>query len=100
MENLTKYPKLTSVTLNREINNNDPYTDYLFNPATNKGYSVNGLAAMFCRELNGYMTLQEVIKLFEENYQIAPGKFSNEINELLTDLEKNNLIEFLNQPQN
>lgn len=100
MEHLNKFPKLTSVVLNREFNNNDPYTDYLFNPSTNKGYSVNGLAALFCRELDGSKPLSEVIANFESHYDLKPGKFDNEISILLSDLEKNQLIEFLQSPNN
>lgn len=96
--NTSKFPKLTSVVLNREFNNNDPYTDYLFNPSTNKGYSVNGLAAMFCRELDGTKTLSEIIANFEAHYGLAPGKFTKEIEILLSDLENNQLIEFLQSP--
>jgi hypothetical protein len=98
MEHIQKFPKLNSVILNREFNNNDPYTDYLFNPNTNKGYSVNGLAALFCRELNGTKSLAEVITNFENQYELAPGIFINEIEKLIIDLEKNQLIEFLNTP--
>lgn len=100
MLHLNHFPKLTSVILNREFNNSDPYTDYLFNPSTNKGYSINGLAALFCRELKGNKSLAEIITNFESQYDLVPGKFNNDIQILLSDLEKNQLIEFLQSPNN
>ncbi len=98
MENINRFPKLTSVVLNQEFNNKDPYTDYLFNPNTNKGYSVNGLAALFCRELDGKRSLSKIITEFESHYELAPGRFTKEIETLLFDLENNKLVEFLNSP--
>ncbi len=100
MEKINQFPKLTSVVLNREFNNNDPYTDYLFNPSTNKGYSVNGLAALFCRELDGKKSLSEIISNFENHHDLKPGKFTSEIETLIFDLEQNQLIEFLSSPNN
>lgn len=97
---ISKFPKLTSIILNHQIKNDDPFTDYLFNPSTNKGYSVNGLAAMFCRELDGRRTLAEIITMFENQYELAPGKFAKEIEVLLLDLESNQLIEYLQNPTN
>lgn len=98
MDNSNKYPKLISVVLNKEFNKNDPYTDYLFNPSTNKGYSINGLAALFCREFDGKKNLSEIITNFESQHDLIPGKFKADIELLIQDLEKNQLIVLLQSP--
>jgi hypothetical protein len=97
MERSQSYPILTSVKLNKS--NSETFTDFLFNPNTNKGFSVEGLAALFCRNLDGKKSLERLIIDFENEHSLESGKFKNEIYSLITDLEKNNLIEFLESPK-
>ena len=80
------YPKISAQILNSP-NNKDEY--FLFNPSTNKGFSVDGLAADLCKKFNGEMTLDQTIKTFEVEQQLKAGEFNSEIDNLIQDLEKN-----------
>lgn len=96
MNNAKLYPKITAQVFNSP-NNKDEY--FLFNTATNRGFAVDGYAAILCKKFNGEKTLEEIVKNFESEQKLESGEFSEEISTLLSDLEKNRLITFHNEAQ-
>ena len=65
---------------------------FLFNTTTNRGFAVDGLAALFCKELNGKKKLKDIINDFEQVYELESGKFEKEIATLMKDLQENGLL--------
>lgn len=98
MDNGNLYPFIHAEPLAAGRNVN-PQVYYLFNQKENRGYVVEGLAALFCRKLDGKKKLVEVIDEFEAEYELEKGKFENDISELIQDLSKNKLLELLNNPK-
>lgn len=98
MNKMESYPKLTADILNRGQLSNS--TDlFLFNAKTNKGFSLQGLAALLCKDFDGKKTLAETIIALEAKYELEPGKFKTEITNLVHDLENNGLLNFSQEPQ-
>lgn len=96
MKQAQLFPKISAQVLNSP-NNKDEY--FLFNASTNKGFSIDGLAADLCKKFNGEMTLEQTIKTFEIEQQLKMGEFESEIDSLIQDLEKNCLLVFLEEAQ-
>jgi hypothetical protein len=67
---------------------------YLFNSITNRGFSIDGLAASLCKEFTGEKKLSEIIESFEKENKLQNGIFDKEISDLISELEKNKLITF------
>lgn len=71
---------------------------FLFNPATNRGFSIDGIAAHLCRKFTGERKLQDLITELEKEQNLNAGLFKDEIEKLLADLENNKLITFHESP--
>lgn len=67
---------------------------YLFNKCTNKGFQLDNLAALLVQKFNGKRSLRELISELEFEVQADQGMYDNEIESLIEDLLKNELIEF------
>lgn len=98
MEILDLYPEIFAEPLAGGRKEN-LQTYYLFNSKINRGYVVDGLAALFCRKIDGKKTLRNLIEEFENEYELEKGKFHKEINDLIHDLEKNHLLNLLKTPK-
>jgi hypothetical protein len=90
------FPKISAQVFTSP-NNIDEY--FLFNSTTNKGFAIDGYAAILCKKFTGEHKLSEVIATFESEQNLENGEYNSEINELISDLEKNRLLVFLNEAQ-
>jgi hypothetical protein len=97
MDKLKLYPILLADPI-QDYNKNKSYF-YIFNSQNNRGYKLDGFAANLCHRFNGIKSLEQVIKEFEIDMDLKSNYFNEEIDVLLTDLQKNSLIEFHNSPQ-
>lgn len=90
------FPKI-SAQIFKSPNNTEEF--FLFNTTTNKGFAIDGFAAVLCKKLTGDRTLNEVIAEFEIEQKLAKDEYKTEISDLLTELEKNRLLVFHNTAQ-
>lgn len=91
MDIMETYPKVIAEPL-ADNQQENPLSYFLFNSQTNRGYSVDGLAALFCRQLDGQKKLRDLITDFEAQHELEKGKFDGDIKTLLKDLEDNGLL--------
>lgn len=96
MKHASLFPKI-SAQVYTSPNSSEEY--FLFNTATNKGFAIDGFAAILCKKFTGEKKLVDVIAAFEAEQQLAKGEFETEINDLLVELEKNRLLTFFNEAQ-
>lgn len=78
---------------------NNPEEFFLFNTSTNKGFAIDGFAAILCKKFTGDRTLKEVITEFETEQKLDKNEYQTEISDLLAELEKNRLLVFHNSAQ-
>ena len=90
------FPKISAETFSSP-NNRDEF--YLFNTSTNKGFSIDGFAAVLCRHFNGEKNLVDAIRSFEILSKLEVGEFDDEIENLIQDLQDNSLLVFLDEAQ-
>jgi hypothetical protein len=90
------FPKISAQFFNSP-NNREEF--FLFNTATNKGFAIDGFAAILCKKFTGEHKLSEVISSFEAEQKIQNGEYEDEITNLIADLEKNRLLIFFEEPQ-
>ena len=67
---------------------------FLFNSSTNRGFAIDGFAALLCKRFTGDRKLSEIIIEVEKEQNLSSGLFNNEIESLLTEMESNKLIVF------
>jgi hypothetical protein len=91
---LNKFPFITAEFLGKNKTEGQANC-YLFNSVTNRGYSVEGLAAILCKSFDGTNDLLTCIKTLESDYELAENAFEQDIDHLIKDLEDNGLVEFL-----
>lgn len=96
MKQAELYPKISAQIYNSP---NSTEEFFLFNTSTNKGFTIDGFAAILCRKFTGDKKLSEIIATFETEQKLTKGEFESEIEELLTDLEKNRLVTFFDAAQ-
>lgn len=83
------------VQLKAEIllaNNKNPHEIFLFNSSTNRGFMVDGIAAVLCKRMSGEKKINELLRDFETEYKVECEKFSNDISVFLKSLVDNDLI--------
>ena len=90
------FPKI-SAQIFKSPNNQEEF--FLFNTSTNKGFAIDGFAAVLCKKFTGDRTLSEVIAEFEAEQKLEKNEYETEITELLAELEKNRLLVFHNTAQ-
>lgn len=92
----TKYP----ILLAEKLSNGSGKAGvlYLFGATSNKGFQIEGLAAVFVQRFNGDKTLDEITAEIESEFNLQRGEFANEISEMIDDLLKHELIEFAEGP--
>lgn len=99
MSDKTKmYPRITAEILGKKKTEGSANC-FLFNSQTNRGYAVEGLAAILCKNFDGTKTLENLVQDLEKEYALEPNAFSNEIKGLIKDLEDNGLIELMSSPK-
>lgn len=98
MDKMRSYPAITAEILNQN-STEETAEFFLFNSKSNKGFSVQGLAALLCKNFDGKHTLADLISNLEKDYAIEPNTFNKEINNLIHDLESNGLVEFTDAPK-
>lgn len=96
MVQIKLYPKLLAQFFESEKNREE---FFLFNTATNKGFAVDGYAALLCKKFTGAQTLEVIIAEFELENQITKDTYSSEIESLIADLERYKLIAFFESSQ-
>ncbi len=96
MKQADLFPKI-SAQIYKSPNSTEEF--FLFNTATNKGFAVDGFAAILCKKFTGENKLSEIVAAFETEHKLSKGEFESEISELLADLEKNRLLTFFNEAQ-
>lgn len=98
MEYMDKYPLISAESLDGNSRQENQFSYFLFNSQTNKGYSVDGLAALLCKQMNGKKKLRDLVKDLEAEYEIESGHFDKEIQTLMKDLSDNSLVIFNETP--
>ncbi len=96
MKQSNQYPKI-SAQFFTSPNNKEEY--FLFNTASNKGFALDGFAALLCRKFTGEHDLNHIIKEFEEEQKLEKDEFKEEIEHLLSELEKHRLIDYFSTSQ-
>jgi hypothetical protein len=89
------------VQLKAEIlsaNNKNPNEIFLFNSSTNRGFMVDGIAAVLCKRMSGEKKINELISDFEKEYEVECNKFANDISQFLKNLVENDLILISDNP--
>lgn len=90
------FPKISAQIYNSP---NSTEEFFLFNATTNKGFAVDGFAALLCKKFTGENKLSDIIASFESEQNLSKGEFESEISELLGDLEQNRLLTFYSEAQ-
>lgn len=90
------YPKISAQIFPSNTNKDE---FFLFNSSTNRGFSIDGLAAIFCKKFTGEKKLSELVLEFEKEQNIKSGLFNTEIENLINELENNKLITFTEASQ-
>ncbi len=72
---------------------------FLFNSNTNRGFSLDGVAADICKKFTGDRKLSEIVTEVEMERKIESGLFNKEIDDLLNELENFKLVSFHENPQ-
>jgi len=67
---------------------------FLFQSETNRGYAIDGIAAVICRRFNGKDNLEVIVNNLEKDLKLTKGQYDGEIEVLLDELEQFKLIEF------
>lgn len=96
MSKMDLYPNIKAEVLGKN-KTEDLATLYLFNSQTNRGYSLDGLAAILCKKFDGKKKLSSLIGELESEYQIDAKNFNSDIDALLEDLTDNDLLEMLKE---
>jgi hypothetical protein len=96
MKNSELFPKISAQAFNSP-NKKEEY--FLFNPITNKGFAIDGFAAILCKKFTGDRTFSQIIEEFEKEQDLEKNEFEAEIISLVSDLEKNNLVTFYESAQ-
>jgi len=91
MYNKDKYPVLIAGKLDKKSINSSHI--FLFNSKTNRGYQVEGLAALFIYQFDGQRSVATLLDELEQKYNIEKGKFDSEVDAVIEDLLKFELIE-------
>lgn len=91
MSKMGTYPLIKAEILGKN-KTEDQASFFLFNSETNRGYSVDGLAALLCKRFDGTKTLQELVAELEADYELEPHKFDKDVSMLIQDLENNGLV--------
>lgn len=97
MDKLKLFPLLIADPIQDYNKNKSSF--YIFNSRSNRGYSIDGLAANLCQRFDGTKNLESIISEFEKEMAIEKNYYQNEIESLLQDLQNNSLIEFLDLPK-
>ncbi|MBC7713605.1 MAG: PqqD family protein [Rhizobacter sp.] len=92
MDYMDQYPLINAEPINDNGRQESQHSYFIFNAQTNKGYSLDGLAALLCKKMNGKKTLRSIIAELEADYELETGKFNKEIHALIKDLGDNNLL--------
>ncbi len=90
------FPKISAQIFNSP-NNVEEY--FLFNTNTNKGFSIDGFAALLCKKFTGEYSLAQSVLEFEKEQNLASGEFESDIEWLIIELERHNLITFYESAQ-
>lgn len=97
-DRLKLYPRITAEILGKKKTEGSA-SCFLFNSQTNRGYAVEGLAAILCKNFDGTKTLESLVQELEKDYELEPNTFTSEIKTLIKDLEENGLIELMSSPR-
>ncbi len=97
MNKLKLFPLLTADPI-QDYNKNKSQL-YIFSSRTNRGYSLDGIAANICHRFDGTKNLETVIREVERENSLEENYYQKEIEALLLDLQNNSLIEFLELPR-
>lgn len=98
MEMMDLYPLLVAESLTPGSENENPLAYYLFNSQTNRGFAVEGLAALFCKTMNGKKKVKELVQNFEKEHELEAGIFEKDILKLIDDMDDNGLILLSDKP--
>ncbi len=91
MKYFNLYPIISAQTFPSNTGKNE---FFLFNSSTNRGFSLDGIAAHICKKFDGEKKLSEIIQEVELEHKLESGIFNDQIIALLSDMEKNKLISF------
>lgn len=72
---------------------------FLFNSSTNRGFSLDGVAADICKKFTGDKKLSDIVSEVESERKLVSGLFNKEIDDLLNELENFKLVSFHEDPQ-
>lgn len=72
----------------------------LFKNGENAGFIVDGIASEFCYSLKGEEKLGSLIEQFYQKYSKEHPSIKKNIEEILSTLEEEELVEFLDNPVN
>jgi hypothetical protein len=90
MDNLQSYISLQAEYLS--ANSASAEEVLLFNPQTNRGFAVFGVAKLLLKYLDGKATLEEIIARFAQDYEVSPEQYLSEIIHFIEELEREELI--------
>ena len=90
------FPKISAQVFNSPHNIEE---FFLFNTSTNKGFAIDGMPAILCKKFTGESSLESIIEEFESEQEIEHGDYDTDIEDLLVELEKHNLIAFHDKAQ-
>lgn len=95
MNKLNLYPKLKVETIAK---NKKQQELLLFDASNGQGFKVKGDVADLCIKLSGRKTLETIINEFKAEHTKVDYNIDHEIEKLLTLLEEQNAVEYLQTP--
>lgn len=96
MQFAEKYFLITAERLSK--GSNKKYSISLFNPDTNRGFAIEGLAAIFCSRLDGSKKISELINEMEIQFELERGIFNIDVDNLLEEMLRNGLVTSSSEP--
>lgn len=89
MLNLNLIPKSNQTVLTQEVENELLILDR----NDNKVHQLNETALLIWKECDGIQSIQDIVEIFVNNYEVTHDKAEKDVLETLRILQENNLIE-------